>query len=132
MIMDTMLFTIYNLCLSLMINTPMEHQTNKSVLYNTDSLKIQGVITDEKKDSICGALIYVKELDINTYSNIEGYYKIDISKTNYHIDSLTIICEYFGSKSEVRIKNSTKNLNIKITEKDFDLDKCTIKKQLIK
>ena len=57
--------------------------------------RISGFVSNEDREVLPFATIYVKELDYGTTTNLEGFYEIQLEKGTY-----TIIAQFLGYKTQ--------------------------------
>ncbi len=69
--------------------------------------KISGYVSNEEREALPFATLYVKEIDYGTTSNLEGYYEIELKNGTY-----TVIVQFLGYETQ-EIILTVNNVNIR-------------------
>lgn len=92
-----------------------------------NEIVLQGVITDEKKQSIEFATVVVKETEEGTHSNKDGYFKVGIPANKF--DRITLEVTYVNKVSVEKIihsDNFSDYIMIEMKEKSLTLDEVQL------
>lgn len=85
---------------------------------------IKGIITDEKKDPIPFATIYIENLKTGTSSNANGRFEINLKTGTY-----TVLFRSLGYKQvrrEVSVSSSLQTIDIVMTTESYQINEVTI------
>src|SRR6476469_8232858 len=81
---------------------------------------ISGYVKNQFDQPLAFASVIIKGKNIGTTANAEGFYKIDLKPGKY-----TLVCEHIGyasSKTEIEVGAETKELNIILDLRNYDLN----------
>ncbi|MEI6554495.1 MAG: TonB-dependent receptor [Paludibacter sp.] len=92
----------------------------KIKINQSESKKINGLVTDEKGDPIIGASVMLKGEKTGTITNINGNFSIEASSQS------TLVFSYIGYQArEIKIDSQT-SLNVKLIENNRALDEVIV------
>ena len=86
---------------------------------------VSGVISDEKKNALAYAGVYIAGTSIGTTSNSDGQYKLDLSSGNYELTFKII--GYSAIIKKVEIKDIPIIINVELSLQTFNLKEVVIK-----
>jgi len=94
-----------------------------SIVGNTQTLKLSGLVTDENQNRLAGANVLVKEINKGTTTNYEGEFDLNLASGNY-----TISISYIGYVSATKTVQITENQNInfQLIESENVLDEVLV------
>jgi hypothetical protein len=85
-----------------------------------DSIIVSGLLTDESGAALIFATIHIKDTEIGTSSDINGFYNLNISKAINDFNKITLVVSYVGylkqeiiiTKKDLLKKKNTLNITL--------------------
>ncbi|TZF86252.1 TonB-dependent receptor (plasmid) [Pedobacter sp. BS3] len=89
--------------------------SNRNTLFFQRDGKIMGYITDVKNEKLVGASIRIKELNLSTSSNINGYFEIKVPHGTYSVE-VSYVSYQKALKSNIVVGDKAVQLNFVLEE----------------
>jgi hypothetical protein len=94
-------------------------------LSHANATVVSGFIKNEQQQALSFASVLIKNKNLGTTANAEGFYKIDLKPGKY-----TIICEHIGYASiqkEIEVGNEPVELNFILLPRNYNLNSVTVR-----
>lgn len=88
-------------------------------VFSQEKVTVSGIISDiSNNETLIGVSVYVKELNVGTYTNEYGFYSLTVPKGNYEIQISYIGFETIVEKLEIK-ENTKKNYTLKESKQEL-------------
>lgn len=108
------LYKLICIVLLITLTLPASAQTARNRNRGNQTVEVTGIVLDDEKQPIIGAVIIVKGTTVGVSTNHEGKFKISAQKTQY------LEASYLGYKTQFRLigDNTTMNFNLTLDEEN--------------